>query len=93
MATMLLLAGPPPARHEPGYAQPRGALTRIDGAQMVKWLSQPKEEQGGQKQFRLPGVGTVRVNIDKHVDEALKNSNNEFRDRAGSAKQPQRKKI
>lgn len=37
----------------------------------------------GQLRVKLPGAGSVRVDVDKHVDKALKGKNNEF---AGKSK-------
>ena len=40
----------------------------------------------GQKRFRLPGVGIVRVDVDKHVENALKQQAHDIEQRERRSK-------
>ncbi|MHC2088676.1 hypothetical protein [Methylobacterium sp. CM6244] len=47
------------------------------GVMAFKWLL-ASSAKSNELQVKLPGAGTVRVNIGKHVDRALKSQKNEF---------------
>ena len=56
-----------------------------DSGMTVKWFARPANPSSHTQEMRLPGVGIVRVNIDKHIDNALKSQANEH---AGRRKNP-----
>lgn len=42
-----------------------------------KWFAPPTAPVREQE-FRLPGIGVIRVNLDKHIEAALKSQTHEF---------------
>lgn len=50
---------------------------RCGSAMTLKWLL-PSHARNKQLRVKLPGAGTVRVDVGKHVEKALKSQSNEF---------------
>lgn len=44
----------------------------------VKWFARPAQSSPRVQEMRLPGIGVVRVDIDKHIDAALKSQADEY---------------
>lgn len=61
-----------------GSAFGNGSTWVGDSGMTVKWFARPAKPSPHTQEMRLPGIGIVRVNIDKHIDDALKSQANEY---------------
>jgi hypothetical protein len=78
MTTLLSYVGIPSAKAScPARREAERRPLRFGSSMALKWFT-PSKPVRKEQQFRLPGAGVVRVDLDKHVEKALKSQKNEF---------------